>query len=185
MSWPPTSLPTGCFSPLTSTRQGTRNLARDLFLDARARDFYVEWDYVAAATVGQLRLTAGRHPEDHCLAALLAELTTGSAAFHSLWMAGDVEQPSAGAKGLRHPVLGAIRLHYEKFTSLDDTRQRLITFIPEGQSPGEASVQVLATWADRATDRAPRPPVRLVTEPAARYDLPKVLPSAPIQVATT
>jgi hypothetical protein len=85
---------------IATAPRGKRNLARYLFLDPGARDFYVEWDEVTAATTGQLRLAAGRHPGDRDLAALIAELSADSADFRALWAAGDVEQRSSGAKWL-------------------------------------------------------------------------------------
>src|SRR4051812_14045456 len=42
----------------------TPNHARYVFLDARATDFYPDWNRVAADTVTQLRAEAGRSPED-------------------------------------------------------------------------------------------------------------------------
>jgi transcriptional regulator with XRE-family HTH domain len=134
----------------TAHGPGAPNLARFLFLDPGARDFYVEWDEVAAATTGQLRLSAGRHPQDRDLAALVAELTTHSADFRALWAAGDVEQRSSGAKSLRHPAVGVLRLHYENFVSLDDPRQRLIGFIPDEGDASEAALRLLGTWVAAA-----------------------------------
>lgn len=49
--------------------EGDRNTARFYFLDPRARELYPDWDDGAAETVAYLRLAAGRHPDDHELAA--------------------------------------------------------------------------------------------------------------------
>lgn len=132
---------------VTTSERGAANLARYLFLASDARDFYGEWDEVAAATAGQLRLSAGRHPHDRVLAALVAELTEGSEAFRELWNAGGIEQRSSGAKTFRHPALGVLRLHYHHFVPIDDQRQRLVTFTPEEDSATEAALQLIAGWA--------------------------------------
>lgn len=136
---------------VTATRSGTPNLARYLFLDPGARDFYAEWDAVAAETAGQLRLSAGRYPRDGALAALVAELMT-CADFRALWDAGGVAQRSSGAKSFHHPALGMLTLHYQNFMPADNSRQRLITFVAEEQSATEAALQLLATWATAAMD---------------------------------
>lgn len=145
-------LATRLFTGILLAPDVTYNLARSLFLDPGARDFYLEWEEVATATAGQLRLATGRHPDDRDLAALVSELATGSAVFRALWAAGDVEQRSSGAKSLRHPALGVLTLHYENFGSLSHPRQRLVTFTPEAHSATEAALQLLATWAGPGTD---------------------------------
>jgi hypothetical protein len=78
-------------------------VARALFLNQAARDFYVEWEEVAAATVGQLRLSAARHLDDAELASLVGGLCRRSADFRRLWDTGEVEQRTYGAKTLQHP----------------------------------------------------------------------------------
>ncbi|MDL4813425.1 helix-turn-helix domain-containing protein [Actinomadura opuntiae] len=122
-----------------------RNLARYLFLDPAARDFYVTWDEVAAATAAQLRLVSARHPGDHALAGLIDELHAGSARFRELWAAGDVQLRTFGVKNLRHPALGVLAFHYENFGVPGDPRRRMVTLTPvEGAT--EAALQLLSTW---------------------------------------
>ncbi|MEW9534039.1 helix-turn-helix transcriptional regulator [Microbispora sp. NPDC049125] len=136
---------------VTAPRSGVPNLARYLFLDPGAHDFYVEWDEVAIATVGQLRLTVGQYPHDPDVAALISELTARSEDFRRLWIVGNVEQRSSGAKSLRHPALGVLRLQYQHVVPVDEPRQRLVTLIPEEQSATEAAVQLLRRWAGPVT----------------------------------
>ena len=47
---------------LTSAEQPA-NHARFLFLDPRAREFYIEWERQAQDTVALLRTEAGRNPQ--------------------------------------------------------------------------------------------------------------------------
>lgn len=138
------ALATALFAGIRTDPAGRRNLASYLFLDPGARDFYVEWADVAAATAGQLRLAIGHHAGDSGLAALIAHLSAGSEEFRTLWAAGDVEQRSSGAKSLCHPVVGVLTLDYENFESLSDPRQRLITLSPQARSTTEAALHVLA-----------------------------------------
>ncbi|MBF6175189.1 helix-turn-helix domain-containing protein [Nocardia blacklockiae] len=104
------------------------NLARALFLAPAARAFYLEWDDTAAATVAQLRLVAGRYPDDPAATALIEELTAASPEFTALWQEGDVALRTYGRKRFRHPEQGVVTVNYENFELPGDPRQRLVTF---------------------------------------------------------
>ncbi|MCO5996760.1 helix-turn-helix transcriptional regulator [Actinoallomurus rhizosphaericola] len=114
------------------------NLARFQFLVPEGRVFYVEWEEVAAATVGELRVAAGRYPGDAELSALIRELHSGSGDFRRLWAGGDVDVRTYGVKRFHHGVLGTLTFCFENFELAGDARQRLITFTPVGS--GEAEV---------------------------------------------
>ncbi|MFG3113170.1 helix-turn-helix domain-containing protein [Streptomyces sp. NPDC048197] len=90
-----------------------RNNARYLFRDPASQELHPEWQDRAAEAVGQLRVAAGRYPEDTELAALLSELSTHSAEFRRIWDSGEVVMCGAGRKRLRHPVAGLLTLDYE------------------------------------------------------------------------
>ncbi|GAA2121140.1 helix-turn-helix transcriptional regulator [Actinomadura napierensis] len=126
---------------------GGRNLARYLFLDPAARDFYVAWDEIAAVTAAQLRLVSARHPGDRDLAGLIGELREGSAEFQGLWAAGDVELRTSGVKDLRHPALGVLTFSYENFEMLGDPRCRMVTLTPVPDGASEVALQLLSSWA--------------------------------------
>jgi transcriptional regulator with XRE-family HTH domain len=55
------------FADVCRGDESTFNLARYLFLDDHARDFYLEWETVARDCVAALRVEAGRHPHDRGL----------------------------------------------------------------------------------------------------------------------
>jgi transcriptional regulator with XRE-family HTH domain len=90
-----------------------RNQARYLFLDPAARLLFPEWEARATESVGQLRVGAGRYPDDAELTALITELSTRSADFRRIWATGEVVMCAAGRKRLRHPVAGVLTLDYE------------------------------------------------------------------------
>lgn len=96
-------------------RPGGRDLnnARYLFFDPASRVVFPDWEERAAEAVGQLRVSTGRYPDDPDLAALVGELTAGSAEFRSIWASGEVLMCGAGRKRLRHPVAGLLTLDYE------------------------------------------------------------------------
>ncbi|MGP8298071.1 helix-turn-helix domain-containing protein [Streptomyces inhibens] len=90
-----------------------RNNARYLFLDPASRVVHPEWEDRASEAVGQLRVAAGRYPDDTQLAALIAELSAHSAEFRRIWATGEVVMCAAGRKRLRHPVAGLLTLDFE------------------------------------------------------------------------
>ncbi|GAB2520959.1 helix-turn-helix transcriptional regulator [Nocardia heshunensis] len=124
------------FADVATMPESERNLARYLFCSPSSRDFYVEWGEVAAVTVAQLRVTAGRFPCDTQAAALIAELSEAAPEFRRLWDDGDVEVRTHGAKPFRHPTLGVLRLSYENFDLAGSARQRIVAFTaePDGRS---------------------------------------------------
>ncbi|SCF95735.1 hypothetical protein GA0115254_126860 [Streptomyces sp. Ncost-T10-10d] len=62
------------------------------------------------AVVADLRITAGRYPDDQQLCRLVAELRTNSDRFAGLWDAGAVGQHEAGRKTIEHPQVGPLAL---------------------------------------------------------------------------
>ncbi|MDN3026380.1 helix-turn-helix domain-containing protein [Streptomyces sp. S.PB5] len=89
------------------------NNARFLFLDPAARDLHPDWEARAAEAVGQLRVAAGRHPDDTRLASLIGELTAESGEFRQIWNSGEVTMCAAGRKRVRHPAVGVLELDFE------------------------------------------------------------------------
>ena len=57
------------------------NMARFLFLNPRASEFFVDWDTVSHDAVAILRAEAGRDPHDRRLSDLIGELATRSDEF--------------------------------------------------------------------------------------------------------
>jgi transcriptional regulator with XRE-family HTH domain len=122
------------FPDVAALPEDRRNLARFLFQTPAGRDFYVEWDEVAAVTVAQLRWTAGRFPHDAAVEAFIAELSNDPE-FRRLWDCGDVEVRTHGAKTIRHPSRGVLRMDYENFELPGGQRQRVVAFSTEAGSP--------------------------------------------------
>jgi transcriptional regulator with XRE-family HTH domain len=130
-----------------------RNLARFGFLDARSKDRFIDWQDVARATVGTLRLAASRHDDDEVLATLLGELLMKSEQFRTLWAGRDVKQRTHGSKRFRHPVVGELTLRFENFDLPGEAGQRLVTFSPEPASPAANALELLAMWTAPSATR--------------------------------
>lgn len=90
-----------------------RYYAHWLFNDPAAQLILVEWSRSARETVGLLRAALTQFPDDAGLRRLVGGLLTSSEQFSELWDEHDVEDPSSGPKGYRHPVLGVLSLQHE------------------------------------------------------------------------
>ena len=126
---------------------GRPNLARFLFLDPAAADFFVEWDRVSRELAASLRTMAGENPHDRGLTQLVGELSTRSEVFAGLWATHDVRQHRTGTKLIRHPIAGELTLRYESMELTADPGLRLNAYVAE---PGTASAErlaLLASWA--------------------------------------
>ncbi|MGG2463647.1 helix-turn-helix transcriptional regulator [Streptomyces sp. RGM 3693] len=124
-----------------------RNMPRQVFLEPRARELYLDWSAVAAETVAHLRLYAGNHPQDEQLGALVGELSLGSEDFRRLWADHQVKEKSYGAKRLMHSVVGELDMPYETLTVPGESGQMLVVYTPEPGSQTEERLKLLASWA--------------------------------------
>ena len=123
------------------------NLARFLFLDPRAGDFYVDWVKTAHDAVAILRGEAGRNPYDRRLSDLVGELSTRSEEFRARWAAHNVRLHRTGQKQLHHPVAGALELTYEALELPADPGLTMITYTAEPGSATQDALDFLASWA--------------------------------------
>ncbi|MEU4578388.1 helix-turn-helix transcriptional regulator [Nonomuraea sp. NPDC023979] len=124
---------------------GRPNVAAMLFLDPRLGELYADWAGKARSTVADLRLIAGRYPGSPELAALVDELTVGSAEFAELWAAHPVSECDTRPRVYRHPTVGTMELSAEFMTLPDDEGQRVAVFNAAPGSPSEAALRLLAT----------------------------------------
>ncbi|MFI7125619.1 helix-turn-helix domain-containing protein [Nonomuraea sp. NPDC050153] len=121
------------------------NLARYNFL--AEPDLYADREEVLRATVGQLRLATGRHPDDPALTALIGELSVHSPRFRTLWAGRVVRERTNGVKRFTHPVVGELALRYETFDLPGGSGQRVSLLHPEPGGADEESLRLLASWS--------------------------------------
>jgi len=138
------SLARALYAPLFLEPAGTPNTARFAFLDPRGKDFWVDWDSVAADMVAVLRAEAARRPYDKGLTDLVGELSTRSDVFRQLWAAHSVMRHLNGAKRMHHPEVGELDLTYEAMEVSTDVGLTLIVY---GTEPGSASEERLRLLA--------------------------------------
>jgi transcriptional regulator with XRE-family HTH domain len=142
------------FGGLDEKNTRDRNNARYLFLDARSRETFPDWEQRARETVAVLRLATGQYPNDAHLTELVGTLAVRSEDFRRMWAAGDVMVCGSGTKRFRHPAVGELTLSYETLqlpASAAQTGQELHVFSSEDRSEAEAALQMLANWT--ATSR--------------------------------
>ncbi|MER5528859.1 helix-turn-helix transcriptional regulator [Streptomyces sp. NPDC002677] len=123
-----------------------RNIPRQVFLDPAAEDFYPDWAAVAAQSVANLRIDAGRHPDDPRMAALIGELSLKSADFRRLWADHEVKACAYGVKRIQHPVAGLLTLPYETLTVPSAPDQTLVAYTPERGSETAERLALLGSW---------------------------------------
>ncbi|MBY8862446.1 helix-turn-helix transcriptional regulator [Nocardia sp. CA2R105] len=137
------------FDSATIDRRGRPNIARYVFLDPGAHDFFVDWDAAGNATAAMLRAEAGREPRDRALRELIGELCTLSPEFRGLWAAHDVLIRHDGSKRLQHPDVGHLELTFQSLDLPLSGRavHNLVTYTAEPGTPSEDRLKLLASWA--------------------------------------
>jgi hypothetical protein len=117
------------------------NAARYVFLDPRAREFYLDWERTTRDVVASLRSAAGRNPYDRDLTDLVGELSTRSEPFRQLWACHEVRFHISGVKHFHHLQVGDLKLNYERLDVVFDTDLTIFTYTAE---PGTRTAEALA-----------------------------------------
>jgi hypothetical protein len=121
----------------------TDNLARMVFLDPAARDFYTNWQQVATQIVGNLRSGLTRFPNDDRVAEVVDEIAARSSVFAELWATHDVRPRTSEDKVFHHPQAGQLHLHFEALEVADAPDQRLFVYCPVENGPSPDAVALL------------------------------------------
>lgn len=153
------------FDSASTDPHGHPNIARYIFLDPSARDFFVDWEAAASATASLLRAEAGHEPRDEALRELVSELSAHSRAFRDRWSDHDVLLRHTGSKGLQHPEVGQLDL---TFVSLDlpvagRGGHQLVVYTAEPHSPSENRLKALAQRGCKSPQGTP--PTRSTRHP--------------------
>src|SRR5918997_6280541 len=127
------------------------NAARFVFLDARAREFFLDWDRIARDVVATLRSAAGRNPYDRELTDLVGELSTRSEEFRQHWARHDVRFHISGVKHFHHSQVGDLELSYERLDVVFDTGLTIFTYTAD---PGTRSAEALSLLGSLAATAA-------------------------------
>ena len=127
------------------------NAARFVFLDPRARDFYLDWDRTARDVVATLRSAAARNPYDRELTDLVGELSTRSDEFRQHRARHDVRFHISGVKRYHHSQVGDLELNYERLELVFDTGLMIFTYTANPGTRSAEALSLLGSWAATAT----------------------------------
>lgn len=130
-----------------ATERRPANTTRFIYLDPKARDFFVDYDVIANDAAAMLRLEAGRNPHDKDLIALVGELSTQSDLFRRRWASQDVKLHRSGRKRLRHPVVGQLDLNFEALELPSEPGLRINVYTADPHTPTFDGLRLLASWA--------------------------------------
>jgi transcriptional regulator with XRE-family HTH domain len=118
-------------------RHFTHGPTRSVFTPAEQDDF-------ERSTVADLRLTAGRYPDDPRLHDLIEQLCQVSDSFRAQWAARPVADHTHATKTIEHPEVGRLELDCDVLT----TRRgdlRIVVYTAEPASEAETKLALLAT----------------------------------------
>ncbi|MEH3157257.1 MAG: helix-turn-helix transcriptional regulator [Gordonia paraffinivorans] len=132
------------------------NMARALFLTPGADRVYVDFDKVAAETVGNLRALAGGGTPSVRLIELVGELSVASPVFASLWASGEVLRKTSGIKTIEHPAMGRLDLEWSTLAVEAEPGQLVVAYQAIPGTRAEGVLAELATY--RRTDVRTRGP---------------------------
>ncbi|MEE2041038.1 helix-turn-helix transcriptional regulator [Nocardiopsis sp. CT-R113] len=158
------------YAPHFDTDRRPPNMARFIFLDPRARDYYVDWPLARRTTAAMMRLEAGRNPLDGDLTALIGELSACSTVFAQDWARHNVHSHRTGVKSFRHPDVGLVEVSFDVFEPSGEERLWFVTYTVE---PGTASADALALLGTLAATQEGTAPERdgdTDTDPARARD---------------
>jgi transcriptional regulator with XRE-family HTH domain len=123
------------------------NLARYVFLDPHANDFFGEWERVADDITAALRIEAGRSPGDPGLSQLVGDLATGSEPFATRWARHDVRFHVSSTKRLCSSLVGEIELTGDALDLGDGLT--VIAYTAEPGSRAQEQLDFLNRWAQQ------------------------------------
>jgi len=135
------------------------NLARYIFLDERAPEFFLDWDTVADDTVASLRIQAGHNPHDKSMTDLVGELATRSEDFRTRWARHNVKFHRTAKKRLHNAVLGDVELDCEVMDLAGDGLV-IVCYSAEPDSAAAEALRFISSWASRPEEMQPRSPNR-------------------------
>jgi transcriptional regulator with XRE-family HTH domain len=126
-----------------------QNYLRWRLLEPAARDLYVEWDEATDVAVSGLREAAGTDPDDPRLQSVIDELSAASERFRELWARADVGY-RVGVIHMRHPKVGDLYLHRNRFNIPHSGGQHLLTYRADPGSSSAHALDALRTMAGPA-----------------------------------
>ena len=126
------------------------NLMLLVFTEPRAREFYVDWDGIAANSVAGFRLGYTAAPGDPRVRAVLAELLNHSEEFRQLWDQQDARGKTLATKTFHHHDVGPLTLNMQTFAVRSAPGQELVVYEAEPATPSADALKLLGSIAATA-----------------------------------
>ncbi|MER6578307.1 helix-turn-helix transcriptional regulator [Nonomuraea sp. NPDC001023] len=125
--------------------QDERNVIRWVFMSPGIAEHLSDEEKgrFARASVADLRVAAGRYPDDRALRALVAEMPALSPEFAELWARHEVEVRREQRKQVIHPVVGTIDAICQVLPVPDRDDLRLVLYTTEPGSPSHRALRDL------------------------------------------
>lgn len=124
-----------------------QNFLRWRLFEPAARELYVDWDEATDVAVSGLREVAGSDPDDPRLRSLIDELSATSERFRELWARADVGY-RVGVLHMRHPKVGDLYLHRNRFNIPHSGGQHMLTYRAEPGSESARALDALRAMSD-------------------------------------
>lgn len=119
---------------------------RFLLQDPDARDRIDNWVDFASASVAALRREAARHPGDHLLRELIAELRAGDPDVARWWDDHGVRDYASVAKRINHPQAGPLSFDIEIVRAPHEPDQHLVVYTAQPRSATAQVLPLLRGW---------------------------------------
>jgi transcriptional regulator with XRE-family HTH domain len=132
------------------------NLMLLVFAEPRARDFYADWEAIAANSVAGFRLGYTAAPSDPRVQAVLAELLNRSDEFRRLWSRHDARGKTLTSKMFHHPAVGTLTLNMQTFAVKSSPGQELVVYQAEPATSSADALVLLGSIAATATQNLRR-----------------------------
>jgi transcriptional regulator with XRE-family HTH domain len=143
------------YTPVLENTELGANLARFVFLDPGATEFYRDWDSIARDAVGSLRTAAGRDPGDPAMAELIGDLSIRSEQFRTRWAAHDVKYYRSGVQHFHHRAIGDLDLDYDVLELPADPGLTIVAYTAPSGSPAQDALHLLGSLATAEPEERP------------------------------
>ena len=139
---------------LSGLAEDDRNMIRWMFGRPAGDSYWSDEDAVAftRSTVADLRAAYAKYPGDRSIGALLGELLALSPRFAAMWAEHEVASRHPMVKRVDHPLAGPLEFECQVM-HIQDTDQRLITYVAAPGSPTRAAFRRLAELAPHGEAR--------------------------------
>jgi transcriptional regulator with XRE-family HTH domain len=131
------------FGDYSHLSERERNAPWFHFMCPSARAFHVHWEREARRCIASLHARYDRHPDDHWLSELIAELQQESPEFRAWWPEHEIVLHCGGLYEINHPQVGRLVLHPTVFPMPEQPDLQMIVYTPLAEADTTAKLNAL------------------------------------------